>query len=221
MTCVMVPYSPVSHSLHCEVGWSPLWLVDAVTGTEAGPPFSHFSLCIIEHLSLSLLSTTALIIGARQNPEEFCGCLDCNDSVEWMQFQLPHHIDQSLDWMQACCCAPSCNCCCAVICFEQSTITVCKDCRDNATWCSKTWFLRDWAACLYTALACYVVWRSIPGTCVCVCAFIMAKAKAKFCYSLEVMEWPLWQTYVVVVVTTQSQMIPISNSLLLFLGHRG
>lgn len=193
MTCVMAPYSPVSHSLHCEVGWSPLWLVDTVTGTEAGPPFRHFSLCIIEHSPSALaLNSCSTNWSSTESRIILWLCLDCNDSVEWMQFQLPHHIDQSLDWMQACCCAPSCNCCCAVICFEQSTITVCKDCRDNATWCSKTWFLRDWAACLYTALACYVVWRSIPGTFVYVCAFIMAKAE--FCYSLEVMEWPLWQT---------------------------
>lgn len=121
MTCAMA-------ALHCEVGWSPLWLVDAVTGTEAGPPFRHFSFL---HPSLSLLSTPALMIRIKRNSVSVWSVM-----TAWMQFQLPHHIDQSLDWMQVCCCAP-CNCCCAVICFEQSTITVCKDCRDNASWCSK------------------------------------------------------------------------------------
>jgi len=85
-----------------------------------------------------------------------------------------------------------------------------KDCRDNATWCSKTWFLRDWAACLYTALACYVVRRSIPGTfCVCMCIYngqgwVLLFIRSDGMTSLT--------NYVVVVVTRLTQIIPISNS---------
>lgn len=143
----------VQYPTACEVGWSPLRLIDAVTGTQAGPSFRHFSLCIIEHPSMSLLSTPALIIQARQNLEEVWICLGCNGSVVAV-LAASSYWPQSLDWMQVCCCAP-CNCCCAVICFEQSTITVCKDCRDNASWCSKTCSSETRA--VFT-LHCHVTW---------------------------------------------------------------